>query len=554
MPNYYEGLNVSLCQLDFATADIEGNYQKISQYFSQNCESDLIIFPELSLTGYDCQDLFLQDHFIKNCEDKILKLAKKTSKKRCHLIIGAPYLVIDGQGQRKLYNAAFVLYQGEIKEVICKNNLPNYSVFDEKRYFTEGERLKTIIVNGYNIAVVICEDLWNKKTIFLLKEMILDLVISINSSPFHKQKKQERLEIVKFVNQEIARPIIYLNQIGGQDEIIFDGSSFVMNAQGYVALQMPSFIPDIAKFDLKNLNLQTSQKILDDKYYDLYQACVLGFRDYVNKIGFSQVLLGMSGGIDSALVANMAVDAFGSENVFLFALPSRFNSNESFEDALQCSKNFGVNLESIAIDSIFTEFKNSLATVFHGLEEDVTEENLQSRIRGNLLMAISNKLRKILITTGNKSEMAVGYATIYGDMCGAYNPIKDLYKTEVFALANWRNENIPKISLYQQKNLIPQRIITKEPSAELRFNQKDSDSLPEYKILDQILISLIEKSCSPEQIVIQGFDKKIVNMVFQLVKNSEFKRSQSAKGAILSKNSLGRDWRFPVINLFDSVL
>jgi NAD+ synthetase len=543
MPN---SLNISLCQLDFSTANVEINYQKISYHINQNHDKDLIIFPELSLSGYDCQDLFLQNSFITNCENKILQLTKQTLDKNCYVIVGSPYLIINNQNQRKLYNAAFVLYQGEIIDIICKNNLPNYSIFDEKRYFTKNDRLKSIIIKGRNISVLICEDMWNKKTSFLLKEMEVDVVISINASPFDKQKKQQRLEAAKFVNKEISKPFIYLNQVGGHDEIIFDGSSFVTNSRGEVIMQMPSFVEKITQIQLEKIDQQKLQSIAKNQYHDLYQACVLGLRDYVTKIGFSKVLLGMSGGIDSALVANIAVDAFGSENVSLFALPSKFNSNESHEDALQCSKNLGIKLDSITIEPIFTQFKDSLSKIFIGLDEDKTEENLQSRIRGNILMAISNKLGKLLLTTGNKSEIAVGYSTIYGDMCGAYNPIKDLYKTEVFALAKWRNENIPEISIYQKKNLIPARIIAKEPSAELSFNQKDSDSLPEYEILDKILLLLIEERKSSEEIIAQGFDSKVVNKVFKLVKNSEFKRSQSAKGVILSKVSLGRDWRFSI--------
>jgi len=532
-------LQIAICQLNFPTSDIEGNYHKIAKYIENNCHNcDLIIFPELALTGYDCQDLFFRDNFIKKCEDKIISLVKQSKNHDCYVIIGAPYLIIDNNNNRKLHNAAFIFYKGEIKDIISKKNLPNNSVFDEKRYFHPGDRLKNTIIKGNNLGLIICEDLWGKEHAFLLSQMSLDAIIVINASPFHQEKKYQRLEAAKLANKKTSKPIIYLNQIGGQDEIVFDGSSFIINSKGDLVVQLKSFSEDNITFNLAQIEQGSPIKIANNKLKDSYQACVLGLRDYITKIGFSKVIIGMSGGIDSALVAVMAVDSFGTDNVNLFALPSKFNSQKSYKDALECSKNLNIKLELVNIEKIFGQFKNSLEPIFNGLNEDVTEENLQSRIRGNILMAIANKFNKLLIATGNKSEMAVGYSTIYGDMCGAYNPVKDLYKTEIYQLAQWRNENIPEIANYKKIDLIPQSIIKKQPTAELRANQKDSDYLPEYDIMDKILYNMIEDGKSMEEIIKKGFEAKIVERVFKLVKTSEFKRSQAPKGVIISRNSL----------------
>ncbi|MDA9817644.1 NAD+ synthase [Flavobacteriaceae bacterium] len=540
-------INTALCQLNFTTGDIEGNYNKIFNYFQKYSQtSDLIIFPELALTGYDAQDLFYKNHFIKACEDKIIQLSQATEGQNCQIILGAPHLIIDKNHQRRLFNAAFILADGEVKNIIHKNGLPNYGVFDEKRYFTAGQIMGCIKVKDQKFGVLICEDLWKKENIFLLQEMNIDGVIAINASPFHAKKQQQRTEVAQYAAKNLQKPVIYLNQIGGQDSLVFDGGSFILGSDGERLLQMNFFEEDVKNFSLDDKLSKHKLQNLQTENENIYQAMILGLRDYVHKTAFEEVLIGMSGGIDSALVATIAVDAFGSENVSLVALPSKFNSELSFQDAKNCANNLGIKLEVISIEPMFQQMKSSLSDIFVGFKEDKTEENIQSRIRGNILMAISNKFNQLLLTTGNKSEIAVGYATIYGDMCGAFNPIKDLYKTQVSTLAKWRNKNIPKISIYKKTALIPSSIITKEPSAELSLNQKDSDSLPEYDILDQILFLLIEKELSIEEVIEEGFAKELVTKITKLLHSNEFKRKQAALGPILSPMSFDLERRYPI--------
>lgn len=551
-------LNIKICQVNFVVGDLQGNSQKITDIYNdalyQNL--DLLVFSELAITGYPCDDLLFKDYFIDEVEDYIAKICQITANKDTAILIGAPVYFSDRFENKNLYNCAILIENGEVIKVIQKNNLPNYGVFDEKRYFSKAHHLTDVKFRGFRLAILICADIWLQKNAFLLSDKNLDAVIAINASPFSNNKIEKRHQIAKNFIKNIKIPLIYVNQIGGQDGLVFDGSSFVLDKDGDVALQLAEFSEDDANVTLDHDGLIShlkdidNSKIGDSKEGRIYNCCILGIRDYLAKNNFEKVVIGMSGGIDSALVACMAVDALGSKNVKLVALPSKFNSQESFDDANECSKNLGIKLESVAIENLFTQYQKSLQEQFQGIKADLTEENLQSRIRGNILMAISNKFGHLLLTTGNKSEMAVGYATIYGDMCGALNPIKDIYKSEIFSLARWRNANIPNISIYQQKSLIPNNIITKEPSAELRENQKDSDSLPSYDILDKILFNLIEEQKSLEQIIALGFDQNIVKKVAKLLYNSEYKRKQAVFGIKVSKMSFDKDRRYQITNKF----
>ena len=562
-----------ISQINNWVGDIEENGKKIiSEYkkaVANNC--DLIIFPEMTICGYPCDDLWQKKYFIKKCQNKVLEIANSTISDKCSIIIGSP--TIDHYNKKDIfYNSAVFLSNGEVKKIFNKRNLPNYGVFDERRYFEPAQFLSNIEYNQQTIGVIICEDMWEKKNILLLKEQILDFLIVINSSPYNIDKHQDRLQVAKQIVATINKPLVYVNQIGGQDSLIFDGSSFAIDKDGKVLLQMKSFAEDFAIVDIiKNIDNQNlsenrnqseliinnySNNFITDEENQVYSSCILGLRDYVYKNGFKKVILGMSGGIDSAIVATLACDALGPENVELYALPTRFNSDQSIIDATACAKNLNINLNIISIDSLFSsmqEITNEIFKKISNLDEknvQLAQENIQSRIRGNLLMAISNASNALLISTGNKSELACGYATIYGDMCGAYNPIKDLYKTQIYELAKWRNLNVPSISNLSVKNIIPKNIITKAPSAELRENQKDSDSLPEYDVLDQILYCLIEQEKSISEVVSQGFSSDMVKKIVSLLYNSEYKRKQSVIGPKISSMSFDKDRRYPITNKF----
>jgi NAD+ synthase len=552
-------IKIYLAQIDLTVGDIDGNYQKIITEFKQaeTQKADLIIFPEMAITGYMAEDLWLKKYFLEKVEKKIAELALATITSKTAILVGGPHLFAKDTKKETLYNSVFFIAEGQIKKIINKKSLPNYGVFDDKRYFGSETILSTIDLKDFRLAILICEDMWLAQNIYLLKERHLDAIISVNSSPYSINKYQERLDKAQKFIKEIARPLIYLNQIGGQDSIVFDGSSFALKSNGELLLNLAEFAEDRASIEL----LKKSDDLIDitsnKKSTDIstalsrnYSAIILGLRDYVYKNNFKKVLIGLSGGVDSALVAIIAADALGPKNVSLYALPSRYNSNESLIDAKQLASNLGIDLKIISIEPAFNAFLSSLEPEFKDLEADISEENLQARIRGNILMALSNKFGHLLLTTGNKSELATGYATLYGDMCGGFNPIKDLYKSEVFAISKWRNQNIPDISAYNEKNLMPQNIIDKPPSAELRFNQKDSDSLPDYQILDQILFALIEEQKSINQITNQGFDSNIVKKVAKLLHFSEYKRRQSAPGVKLSNMSFDKDRRYPITNKF----
>jgi NAD+ synthase len=551
-----KALKIHLAQINFVVGDINGNFEKIIKEYEvanqQNC--DLAVFSEMAICGYPCEDLWLKEHFIKNCQEKILQIALKTKDKNCAILFGAPIYEVERK-KKVLRNSAILIENGEVKNVINKKSLPNYAVFDENRYFKPSSHVSNIEFRGFDVVILICEDLWDERNLFLLAEQVFDLIISINASPFEKNKNQQRSIIAQKYSQTLNKPLIYLNQIGGQDSLIFDGASFVLDGQGSTTLQMANFAEDFAQISIDEdceieiiSHHQKTFGFIDDNVEKNYQASVLGLRDYVRKNNFHKIILGMSGGIDSALVATIAVDALGSENVELYALPTKFNSQSSLDDAKLCAKNLNVVLKIIEIEEIFQTNLKILKS--HETISSLAEENLQSRIRGNILMAISNSKNALLMSTGNKSEMACGYATLYGDMNGAFNPIKDFYKSEIYQLANFRNQNLCKISAFKNINLIPQNIIDKAPSAELRFDQKDSDSLPDYNELDKILYALIEEQKSIDETIELGFEAEIVKKVAKLVLLSEYKRKQAVLGVKISQLSFDKDRRYPTTNKF----
>lgn len=554
-------IKIHISQINTSVGDLTGNCQKILREFkkAEKQKCDLVIFCEMTISGYPAQDLWLKKYFVTEIEEKIVDIMEATKNSKCAILLGAPISSVNHAKKNVLSNSAILIENGKVVKVCNKKTLANYSVFDEKRYFEPSPTMSFLEFRGLTLAILICEDLWDKTNIFLLKEQIFDAVIAINSSPYSSTKQADRRKISQTCVKSLEKPLIYVNQVGGQDSLVFDGASFVMNKEGNLALQMRSFEEDVSVIEI------TKDGVIKSDYKEVpqiswqknyYNACVLGLRDYIRKNNFTKVLLGMSGGIDSALVATIAVDALGSKNVSLYALPSRYNSETSMIDAQECAKNLGVNLEVISIEEIFETMLKTLQES-QGEVKDLTQQNIQSRIRGNILMSLSNNSGALLLSTGNKSEMACGYATLYGDMCGAFNPIKDLYKTEVFALAKWRNEN--KILNQAQDDdrgyghisePIPQNIITKDPTAELRPNQKDSDSLPDYEMLDKILFLLIEEQKSLAEIIATGLQVDLVNKVAGLLHNSEYKRWQSCIGPKISTMSFDKERRYPLTNNF----
>ena len=544
-------MKILLAQLNNIVGDIKGNTSKALEILNKAKEEsiDLVVFSELFLSGYPPEDLVLKRSFIKKCRISLDELTEFTNKKNLGFLIGLPILE-----DSNLYNAAALVDNGKVIGFSKKINLPNYSVFDEKRVFSKGKNSKTFNFRGTEIGIPICEDIWEKDVCKDLKKQGCDLLISPNGSPFDKYKIDQRKKIITERVSEIKTALIYVNQVGGQDELVFDGNSLAINPNKEFVFEAPAWEEslNVLEFDEKNKVLvsQSSKKEMCSDIENIYLATVIGLRDYVEKNSFPGVILGLSGGIDSALCAVIAVDALGEERVSSFMLPSIYTSDESFTDSKECAKRLGISLETISIEKTFESINRSLEKTFKGYSEDITEENLQSRIRGTLLMAVSNKKGQMLLTTGNKSEVSVGYSTLYGDMNGGFNPIKDIYKTEVYELAKWRNTNIPNNVYGKNKDIIPIEIITKEPTAELRENQKDSDSLPSYEELDKILEGLVEYELSTKELEEKGFALESIKKVENLLYISEYKRRQSAPGVKISLRNFGRDRRYPITNKF----
>ena len=544
-------MKLFLAQLNNIVGDIEGNLNKAINVLqdAKKLDSDLVVFSELFLSGYPPEDLVLKKSFVSACKNALDSLTTHSEQKQLGVIIGLPIYE-----KNNLFNAAAVIDKGQLIGFSKKINLPNYSVFDEKRVFSKNNTPEIFNFRGVKLGVPICEDIWMDNVCKELKDLGCELIISPNGSPFDKYKINQRKTIIEDRVIEVKIPFVYVNQFGGQDELVFDGSSLVMNGNKEVVFEAPSWEENtsLVEFNVseKKFNDLPFDKAQVSDLENIYMATVIGLRDYVAKNNFPGVILGLSGGIDSAFCAAVAVDALGKDKVNAYMLPSVYTSTNSLDDAKDCAKRLEIHLDSIPISNTFLSLEDSLEELFKGLPTDITEENLQSRIRGTILMAISNKIGKMLITTGNKSEVSVGYSTLYGDMNGGFNPIKDIYKTELYALANWRNLNVPKNVLLTKKNIIPETIISKEPTAELRDNQKDSDSLPPYDQLDQILEGLVEYELSTNELEKKGFSRDEIKKVENLLYVSEYKRRQSAPGVKISLRNFGRDRRYPITNKY----
>jgi NAD+ synthase len=548
---------ITLAQLNPTVGDVSGNAAKAraARERAQADGADLLLLPELFVCGYPPEDLVLKPAFQAACREAVEALARETAGGGPAVLIGTPWIEDD-----KLYNACALLDGGRIAALRFKANLPNYGVFDEKRLFARGPAAGPVTVKGVRVGVPICEDIWLEESeeyenvVECLAETGAEILVVPNGSPYARDKNDLRLSIAVARVTESGLPLIYLNQVGGQDELVFDGASFALNADLSVAAQQPAFEEDITTLvwrkDESGWRCKGKVAPLLEGDKGDYAACVLGLRDYVRKNGFPGVLLGVSGGIDSALCAAIAVDALGADQVRGVMLPFKYTAQVSLDDAAKLTKALGIRYEVLPIADAVNGFEKILSAPFAGLPRDITEENLQARTRGTLLMAISNKTGAMVVTTGNKSEMSVGYATLYGDMNGGFNPIKDIYKTEVFRLSSLRNSWKPDFALGPSGEVIPPNIITRPPTAELRENQTDQDSLPPYDILDGILERLVEREQPLAEIVAAGFDRDVVARVDRLLNIAEYKRRQAAPGVKVTEKNFGRDRRYPITNRF----
>jgi NAD+ synthase len=548
---------IAVAQLNPTVGDIVGNLEKARKARADAARNgaDLVVFTELFMAGYPPEDLVLKPAFVAACENAIADLAADTADGGPGVVIGTP-----ARRESGLHNGVILLDAGKIVAERFKVDLPNYGEFDEKRVFQPGPMPGPVNFRGVRLGLPVCEDIWGDLGVAeTLAESGAEILIVPNGSPYYRGKVDVRHQVAIRQVIESGVPLIYANQLGGQDELVFDGASFAINADKSLAFQMSQFEEAVS--------VSTWRRQTDDhgdawvceqgpfsqipaREEADYRACMLGLRDYVNKNGFANIVIGLSGGIDSAICAALAVDALGEERVRAVMLPYRYTSGDSIRDAEACARALGCRYDSVPIFEPVEGFTKALSAMFEGTNEGVTEENLQSRARGTILMAISNKFGSMVITTGNKSEMSVGYATLYGDMNGGFNPIKDLYKMQVYALSRWRNGNVPPGALGPTGEVIPQNIIDKAPSAELRPDQTDQDSLPPYPVLDDILECLVENEMSVDDIVARGHDRELVHRVEHLLYIAEYKRRQSAPGVKITKKNFGRDRRYPITNRF----
>ncbi|MBU3724323.1 MAG: NAD+ synthase [Burkholderiaceae bacterium] len=541
---------VALAQMNSRVGDLAGNTQKILQAARQAQAEGaaVLVTPELALTGYPPEDLLLRPAFLAACDQAMIDLGQQLGAVGdLAVVVGHPR----ARGQH-IFNAATVLRYGKVIGSYGKLELPNYAVFDEQRYFVPDGAPCLFEVNGVRVAVNICEDVWAPRAPAIAKAAGANVLLVLNASPFHVDKHRERIDVVRANVSRIGLPVAFCNLVGGQDELLFDGGSFVLDAKGNVIVRTQQFHEALMVVDLfgggasldKAANLIAPELSVEQQ---AYQALVLGTRDYVHKNGFKGAVIGLSGGVDSALVLAIAVDALGAENVRAVIMPSPFTATISIEDATTCARALGVRLDTIDIAPLYEQFKVSLSRVFAGLSEDVTEENLQARVRGTLLMAISNKTNALVLVTGNKSETSVGYCTLYGDMAGGFAVIKDLFKGMVYRLCHERN----RVAIAQGGGpVIPERILTRAPSAELRPDQTDQDSLPPYDALDDMLVRFVENGETRSDLIAAGHNPAEVDRVLRMVRINEYKRRQSAPGVRISRCAFGRDWRYPLTNAF----
>ena len=544
-------LSIALAQLNPVVGDVAGNTRLVREARDTAAAqgADLVVYSELVLVGYPPEDLVLRPALVQAAADALRALERESASGSPGLIVTLPWLH-DG----RVHNAVALVADGR-SELRFKHELPNYGVFDEKRVFAPGPLPEPVIFRGFRLGVPICEDVWFAPCAEHLKERGAEILLVPNGSPFEVEKFHQRLDLIRRRVSDTGLPLAYVNQVGGQDELVFDGGSFVMNPGGSLAHLLPFWQESmvLTRWQRDGARLRCdgeAQWSEEPRLASIYNAMTLGLRDYVRKNRFPGVVLGLSGGIDSALTAAVAVDALGADRVHGVRLPSRFTSHASMDDAENSARALGMRLDTLAIDRPVVSLEDTLAPLMAGRPRDVTEENLQARVRGVLLMALSNKFGELLVTTGNKSEMSVGYATLYGDMCGGYSVLKDVYKTEVYALSRWRNENVPDAALGPRGIVIPESSITKAPTAELRPNQTDQDSLPPYEVLDAILNGLVEEELSVSAIAARGFPRDVVARVQQLLYSAEYKRRQAPPGVKITRKGFGRDRRYPLTNAF----
>jgi NAD+ synthase len=549
-------LRIALAQLNPHEGQIDSNLAAIRAARAEAARlgADLLVTPEFSIAGYPPEDLVRKIAFVEACEAALAALARDTGDGGPGLVVGGPWVDRD-----KLFNAAYLMDGGEITARRAKHELPNYGVFDDKRVFDPGPVPGPVVFRGFRLGLMVCEDWWYPTVSETLLETGAEMLLSINGSPFESEKPDLRVQLAVARVVETGLPFVFLNQICGQDELVFEGASFVLNPDRTLAVQMPRFEEAITLTEWRRdgerlVCLAQPLPAQSESLEDIYRALCLGLADYVRKNRFPGIILGLSGGIDSAISAAIAVDALGPERVRAVMLPSPYTSQDSLDDAAACARLLGIRLDSVPLMPAMTAIDSALKPLFEAYPADTTEENIQSRARGLLLMAMSNKFGHMLLTTGNKSEMSTGYATLYGDMCGGYSVLKDVYKTTVFELSRWRNAHIPRGSQYPQLPVMPDRVITKPPSAELKDNQTDQDSLPPYDVLDAILHGLIEGEKSVNDLMEQGFDRATVLRVWKMLDRAEYKRRQAPPGVKITPRAFGRDRRYPITNGFTDLL